>query len=111
MRGTAYEAFNLPGEGGVDFPLNGWPVAGKTGTAEKQGKADFAWFAAFGPASWPERGFRHTPEVVVALVLEEAGFGARCGRAGRGPDPLSHRHRHSGEGFARPRKWTPATGR
>ena len=75
LRGTAYEAFNLPGEGGVDFPLNGWPVAGKTGTAEKLGKADFAWFAAFGPASWPERGFSHTPEVVVALVLEEAGFG------------------------------------
>lgn len=75
LRGTAYEAFNLPGEGGVDFPLNGWPVAGKTGTAEKLGKADFAWFAAFGPASWPERGFLHTPEVVVALVLEEAGFG------------------------------------
>ena len=75
LRGTAYEAFNLPGEGGVDFPLNGWPVAGKTGTAEKLGKADFAWFAAFGPASWPERGFLHTPEVVVVLVLEEAGFG------------------------------------
>ena len=75
LRGTAYEAFNLPGEGGVDFPLNLWPVAGKTGTAEKQGQADFAWFAAFGPASWPERGYRHTPEVVVAMVLEEAGFG------------------------------------
>ena len=75
LRGTAYEAFNLPGEGGVNFPLDAWPVAGKTGTAEKQGKADFAWFAAFGPASWPERGFHHTPEVVVAMVLEEAGFG------------------------------------
>ena len=75
LRGTAYEAFNLPGEGGVNFPLAAWPVAGKTGTAEKQGKADFAWFAAFGPASWPERGYRHTPEVVVAMVLEEAGFG------------------------------------
>ena len=75
LRGTAYEAFNLPGEGGVNFPLAAWPVAGKTGTAEKQGKADFAWFAAFGPAPWPERGYRHTPEVVVAMVLEEAGFG------------------------------------
>ena len=75
LRGTAYEAFNLPREGGVDFPLAAWPVAGKTGTAEKQGKADFAWFVAFGPASWPERGYRHTPEVVVAMVLEEAGFG------------------------------------
>ena len=50
-------------------------MAGKTGTAEKQGQADFAWFAAFGPATWPERGFRHDPEVVVAMVLEEAGFG------------------------------------
>ncbi len=75
LRGTAYEAFNLPGSGGVDFPLDAWPVAGKTGTAEKQGKADFAWFAAFGPAPWPERGHQHTPEVVVAMVLEEAGFG------------------------------------
>ena len=75
LRGTAYEAFNLPAEGGVDFPLNAWPVAGKTGTAEKLGKADFAWFAGFGPAPWPERGFQHTPEVVVAMVLEEAGFG------------------------------------
>ena len=75
LRGTAYEAFNLPGEGGVNFPLDAWPVAGKTGTAEKQGQADNAWFAAFGPASWPERGYRHTPEVVVAMVLEEAGFG------------------------------------
>ncbi len=75
LRGTAYKAFNLPGEGGVNFPLDAWPVAGKTGTAEKQGQADYAWFAAFGPASWPERGYRHTPEVVVAMVLEEAGFG------------------------------------
>ena len=75
LRGTAYEAFNLPAEGGVNFPLNAWPVAGKTGTAQKQGRADFAWFAAFGPAPWPERGYRHTPEVVVAMVLEEAGFG------------------------------------
>ena len=75
LRGTAYEAFNLPGEGGVNFPLDAWPVAGKTGTAEKRGEADYAWFAAFGPATWPERGYRHTPEVVVAMVLEQAGFG------------------------------------
>ncbi len=75
LRGTAYEAFNLPGEGGVNFPLDAWPVAAKTGTAEKQGQADYAWFVAFGPATWPERGFSHTPEVVVAMVLEEAGFG------------------------------------
>ncbi len=75
LRGTAYDAFNLPGAGGVNFPLAAWPVAGKTGTAEKQGQADLAWFVAFGPASWPEQNYRHTPEVVVAMVLEEAGFG------------------------------------
>ncbi len=75
LRGTAYAAFNVAGSGGVDFPLAAWPVAGKTGTAEKQGQADFAWFAAFGPAPWPERGYSHDPEVVVAMVLEEAGFG------------------------------------
>ncbi len=75
LRGTAYEAFNLPVEGGVDFPLAAWPVAGKTGTAEKRGKADTAWFVGFGPAPWPERGFVHTPEIVMAMVLEESGFG------------------------------------
>ena len=75
LQGTAYEAFNLPGAGGVDFPLNVWPVAGKTGTAEKRGEADYAWFVGFGPAPWPERGIDHTPEIVVAMVLEQAGFG------------------------------------
>ncbi len=74
LQGTAYGAFNVAGAG-VDFPLAAWPVAGKTGTAEVRGKADFAWFVGFGPAPWPERGFQHTPEVVVAMVLEEAGFG------------------------------------
>lgn len=75
IRGTAFEAFNLPLEGGVDFPLESWPVAGKTGTAEQDGEADTAWFVAFGPAPWPERGLVNEPEVVVAVVLEEAGFG------------------------------------
>ena len=75
LEGTAFAAFNLPETGGVDFPLRDWPVAGKTGTAEKQGEADSAWFVGFGPATWPEQGYRHTPEVVVAMVLEEAGFG------------------------------------
>ena len=59
----------------MDFPLANWPVAGKTGTAEKTGKADSAWFVGFGPATWPERGLRNTAEIVVAMVFEEAGFG------------------------------------
>ena len=75
MIGTAYRAFNRSDGSGVSFPLADWPVAGKTGTAERQGKADSAWFIGFGPASWPARGFVHTPEIVVAMVLEEAGFG------------------------------------
>ncbi len=75
LQGTAYTAFNSTARGGVVFPLTTWPVAGKTGTAEVKGKADFAWFIGFGPASWPERGYVHEPEFVVAMVLEEAGFG------------------------------------
>ena len=70
LEGTAYAAFKR-----LDFPLDSWPVAGKTGTSEKKGKADFAWFVGFGPASWPELNVSHTPEIVVAMVLEEAGFG------------------------------------
>ena len=49
------------------FPNDTHPVAGKTGTAEVDGKADSALFAAFGPA--------HAPEHQVAIVLEESGFG------------------------------------
>ncbi|MFN0089517.1 MAG: penicillin-binding protein 2, partial [Acidimicrobiales bacterium] len=61
--GTAYAAF-----GG--FPLDRFPLAGKTGTAQvSRGRADTALFVAFGPV--PE------PRYVVAAVLEEAGFAAR----------------------------------
>ncbi|HAS12036.1 MAG TPA: penicillin-binding protein 2 [Acidimicrobiaceae bacterium] len=49
------------------FPNDTFPVAGKTGTAEVDGKADTALFAAFGPAP--------APEFQVAIVLEESGFG------------------------------------
>ncbi len=55
--GTAYDAF-------AGFPI---PVAGKTGTAEKLGKRDFAWFVAYAPAD--------DPQIVVAAVIEEGGFG------------------------------------
>ncbi len=55
--GTAYAAFS-------GFPI---PVAGKTGTAEKKGKRDFAWFAGYAPAS--------NPELVVVCVIEQGGFG------------------------------------
>lgn len=55
--GTAYTAFK-------GFPIL---VAGKTGTAEKLGKRDFAWFAGYAPAT--------NPTLVVVCVIEQGGFG------------------------------------
>lgn len=58
--GTAHGAF-------AGFPLDRVPVAGKTGTAQVRGKQDTALFVAIAPAT--------APQYVVAVVLEEAGFG------------------------------------
>jgi penicillin-binding protein 2 len=60
--GTAYEAF-------AGFPLDKFPVYGKTGTAQVHGKQDTSLFAGFvtGPDGIP---------YVVVTVVEEAGFGA-----------------------------------
>jgi penicillin-binding protein 2 len=58
--GTASGAFS-------GFPLDRFPVAGKTGTAQVDGKADTALFSAFGPL--PE------PRFQISVVIEEAGFG------------------------------------
>ncbi len=60
ISGTAAEAF-------AGFPLDTYPIAGKTGTAEVTGKADFALFAGFGPGL--------SPDYSVVAILEEAGFG------------------------------------
>ncbi|MDE0804130.1 MAG: penicillin-binding transpeptidase domain-containing protein, partial [Acidimicrobiales bacterium] len=49
------------------FPNATFPVAGKTGTAQVNGKADTALFTAFGPVQ--------DPRYVVTVVLEESGFG------------------------------------
>jgi penicillin-binding protein 2 len=74
--GTGWDAFNNdPDISGVSFPLLEWPVAGKTGTSQKIGEADYALFVAFGPASYPALGIENEPEIVVAVVLEQAGFG------------------------------------
>ena len=58
--GTAATSF-------AGFPLDQLPIGGKTGTAQVTGRADYSLFVAFGP--WP------TPDLAVAVVLEEAGFG------------------------------------
>jgi penicillin-binding protein 2 len=58
--GTAAGAFS-------GFPIDLFPVAGKTGTAQVDGKADTALFSAFGPI--PD------PRYQITVVIEEAGFG------------------------------------
>lgn len=60
--GTAAAAF-------ADFPLNRFPIAAKTGTAELPPKSPFAWFASFGPAN--------DPRYVVVVMVEEGGFGGQ----------------------------------
>jgi penicillin-binding protein 2 len=47
------------------FPI---PIAGKTGTAERDGQADQSWFAALSP--YPN------PRIVTIATVEEGGFGA-----------------------------------
>lgn len=59
-KGTAFNAF-------ASFPLNQFPIAAKTGTAQASRKQDTALFAAYGPAD--------NPQWAVSVVLEEAGFG------------------------------------
>ncbi|HEX6420008.1 MAG TPA: penicillin-binding protein 2 [Acidimicrobiales bacterium] len=60
VSGTAVRAFS-------GFPLDQYPIAGKTGTAQVDDKADTAVFVAFGPAP--------APQYAVAVFLEESGFG------------------------------------
>lgn len=59
-RGTAASAF----EG---FPLDKFPVAGKTGTAQLGGGLNDAWFISYGPSN--------DPQYVISVYLERAGHG------------------------------------
>ena len=59
--GTAHAAF-------VGFPLAQFPIAGKTGTAQVQGKQATSVFASFAPAN--------NPQYVVDAFLEQSGYGA-----------------------------------
>ncbi len=60
--GTAYSAF----EG---FPLQQFPLAGKTGTASNAGELEpNSWFVAFGPLP--------NPQYVVVAVVDQGGYGA-----------------------------------
>ena len=76
--GTGWDAFNDPAEGGVSFDLINWPVAGKTGTAEVLGRADNSMFVGYGPSGSARFSTSiNEPEYVIAVVLEEAGFGSK----------------------------------
>ena len=57
-------------EGGTSYPVFGnfpFPIAGKTGTAERGLSPDQSWYVAVAPAD--------NPEIVVAVTIERAGFG------------------------------------
>ncbi len=58
--GTSYDVFK-------DFEV---PIAGKTGTAERAPNADQSWYIALAP--YPD------PQYVVAVTIEEGGFGAEA---------------------------------
>jgi penicillin-binding protein 2 len=62
--GTAYDTF---------LGYKGMPIAGKTGTATESSNSHVqptAWFVAFGPTP------PSTPRYVVAVVIDQAGYGA-----------------------------------
>jgi penicillin-binding protein 2 len=74
----AYRAAILEGlheaaqvNGGTSFGVFGGfpvPVAGKTGTAQRDGQADQSWYVVLAP--YPD------PRIVTAVTVEEGGFGA-----------------------------------
>jgi penicillin-binding protein 2 len=61
VTGTASGAF-------LGFPLDDYPVAAKTGTAEMAGKQSTSWFASFAPAD--------DPQYVVIVNVDQGGLGA-----------------------------------
>ena len=89
--GTATRVF-----GQADFNVWNWPVAGKTGTAEVDLKADTSLFAAYGPVYRPGSAVAPdtVPEVALSVVMEESGFGSASAApvAGNLRTPC-HRHR------------------
>jgi penicillin-binding protein 2 len=76
--GTAWDAFNKS-DVGAAFDLAQWPIAAKTGTAQVNGKADTALFAAFGPSVVPSNPAtaNNVAQYSMVVVLEQSGFGGR----------------------------------
>jgi penicillin-binding protein 2 len=72
-----HEAASSPGGTSVDvfagWPQDRYPVYGKTGTAERQGRPDDqSWYVAYVP------GANGHESMVVAVTIEDAGFGAEA---------------------------------
>ena len=53
------------------------PVAGKTGTAEVQGKLSHSWFVAFAPYGAPAEGQPPGRKIAVSVIVEHGGYGGR----------------------------------
>ena len=71
--GAVSSAHGTAGPVFAGFPLDQYPIAGKTGTAQTAGKEaqfDTSLFVGFGPVG--------APKYVVAAVLEQSGFGAQA---------------------------------
>ncbi|CAN5880480.1 penicillin-binding protein 2 [soil metagenome] len=67
---SGLEGVNTDGTGAAafaGFDLAGYPVAGKTGSAESFGRRSTAWYASYGPV--PD------PQYAVVVVVEQGGIG------------------------------------
>jgi penicillin-binding protein 2 len=62
-----YGVVNMPGGTAHQAAVKGYPVAGKTGTAQNPHGQDHAWFVCYAPAD--------SPRIAVAVLVENAGHG------------------------------------
>ena len=89
LRGAVSDAAGTANLAFAGFPYGQYPIAGKTGTAQvSAGRQDTGLFVSFGPAS--------NPQYVVAVVMEETGFG------GESAAPVARRIWDGIDGLGRP---------
>jgi penicillin-binding protein 2 len=86
--GTSYAVFG-------NFPV---PVAGKTGTAQRDGQADQSWYIVMAP--YPN------PKIVTAVTIEQGGFGAESAAPVALQILEAYFHKHS-SGLAGPNGGSP----
>ena len=96
-KGTAYRTFHQD----IDFTMQGYPLAGKTGTADVTAQTieePNSWFVGFGPTNT-------THQYVVVCTVNQGGYGDAPGGTRRGPGvqlPVPQpRHHNSGHAHAR----------